>query len=89
MVLGPAGCGKTTVWKTLMACHNRGSTKPSTVAETVNPKAVLGGNVVPRIRATARGVAVSHVMARPDPMKVRTHPFTIANWHFAYQLVFR
>eukprot|EP00752_Nemacystus_decipiens_P011484 g10196.t1 len=40
MVLGPAGCGKTTVWKTLMACHNRGKAKPSTIAETVNPKAV-------------------------------------------------
>lgn len=38
MILGPAGCGKTTVWKTLMACHNRGEAKPSTVAETVNPK---------------------------------------------------
>ncbi|CAM9120279.1 unnamed protein product [Sphacelaria rigidula] len=40
MVLGPAGCGKTTVWKALMACHNRGKSKPSTVVETVNPKAV-------------------------------------------------
>jgi len=38
MVLGPAGCGKTTVWKTLMACHNRGKAKPTTVTETVNPK---------------------------------------------------
>lgn len=47
MLLGPAGCGKSTVWKTLANCHNflhqtktGHSNKSVTVYETVNPKAV-------------------------------------------------
>jgi dynein heavy chain, axonemal len=40
MLLGPAGCGKTTVWKALAACHNHGKTKHVTVYDTVNPKSV-------------------------------------------------
>merc|ERR1712054_452902 len=40
MLLGAAGTGKTTVWKTLAACHNRGQPKPVTVFDTVNPKSV-------------------------------------------------
>ena len=40
MLLGPAGCGKTSVWKTLVACHNYEKPKPISVYDVVNPKAV-------------------------------------------------
>lgn len=40
MLLGPAGSAKSTIWKTLAACHNNGSSKPVTVYEPVNPKSV-------------------------------------------------
>ena len=39
-LLGPAGCGKSSVWKTLVACHNLGKSKVVTLYETVNPKSV-------------------------------------------------
>lgn len=48
MLLGPTGCGKTTIWKTLVNCHNWNSEKQeykqkrTCVYETVNPKAVTG-----------------------------------------------
>jgi len=42
MLLGPAGCGKTTIWKTLAGTHNLGKPKKTCVYETVNPKAVGG-----------------------------------------------
>ena len=42
MILGPAGCAKTTIWKTLQSVHNLDKAKPVCVAETVNPKAVTG-----------------------------------------------
>ena len=42
MLLGPAGCAKTTIWKTLQSVHNLDKNKPVCVAETVNPKAVTG-----------------------------------------------
>ena len=41
MLLGPAGCGKTTIWKTLLGCHNYEKEKRVAVAEVVNPKAVF------------------------------------------------
>jgi dynein heavy chain len=40
MLLGPAGCGKSTVWKTLAACHNYNKLRPMTMYENVNPKSV-------------------------------------------------
>ena len=42
MLLGPAGCAKTTIWKTLQATHNLDKPKPVCVVETVNPKSVSG-----------------------------------------------
>jgi dynein heavy chain len=42
MLLGPAGCAKTTIWKTLQGAHNLDKRKNTCVAETVNPKAVTG-----------------------------------------------
>ncbi|RLN47693.1 hypothetical protein BBJ29_000554 [Phytophthora kernoviae] len=45
MLIGPAGCGKSTIWSTLAACHNTDDdgnvmAKHSTVFESVNPKAI-------------------------------------------------
>ena len=40
MLLGPAGCGKTCVWKTLLGSRNHGKPKPIAVCDTVNPKSV-------------------------------------------------
>ncbi|RHY34017.1 hypothetical protein DYB32_001198 [Aphanomyces invadans] len=40
MLLGPAGCGKTTIWRTLVQVLNISHPKPVVVHETINPKAV-------------------------------------------------
>lgn len=40
MLLGSAGSGKSTVWKTLAACLNADAAKPLAVYEVINPKAV-------------------------------------------------
>lgn len=38
MLLGPAGCAKTTIWKTLQGAHNIDKPKPTCVSAPVNPK---------------------------------------------------
>ena len=40
MLLGSAGCAKTTIWQTLAACWNLEKEKKVCVYETINPKAV-------------------------------------------------
>jgi dynein heavy chain len=40
MLLGPAGCGKTCVWKTLTGCKNLNQPKPVCVYDIINPKSV-------------------------------------------------
>ncbi|CAK4776251.1 unnamed protein product [Aphanomyces euteiches] len=40
MLLGPAGCGKTTIWRTLSHVLNHNQSKPLVVYETINPKSV-------------------------------------------------
>jgi dynein heavy chain len=38
MLLGPTGCGKTTIWKALQAAYNLEKLEKVCVVETVNPK---------------------------------------------------
>ena len=45
MLLGPAGCGKTTIWKTLRDAQNLDKAQKVCVSETVNPKAVTGNEL--------------------------------------------
>ena len=45
MLIGPAGCSKTSIWKTLTCCHNVGAPKPICVYETINPKAVTSNEL--------------------------------------------
>ena len=42
MLIGPAGCGKSTIWQTLQDSHNLEKPKPTCVASVLEPKAVTG-----------------------------------------------
>jgi dynein heavy chain len=45
MLLGPTGCAKTTIWKTLQGAHNLDKPKKTCIVETVNPKSVTGNEL--------------------------------------------
>jgi dynein heavy chain len=45
MLLGPAGCAKTEIWKCLQWAHNLDKPKKTCVTETVNPKSVSGNEL--------------------------------------------
>lgn len=47
MLVGPAGCGKTTVWKTLHATHNLGKPKNkyTCIYDIVDPKSVTSNEL--------------------------------------------
>jgi hypothetical protein len=40
MLLGPPGCGKSTMWRCLLGCLNLGLARPTALAEVVSPKCV-------------------------------------------------
>ena len=58
-LLGPAGCGKSAIWRTLMKAQNNAGEK--TVYRPINPKAVtrneLYGFLHPQVRRGAWGVS--------------------------------
>ena len=58
-LLGPAGCGKSAIWRTLMKAQNNAGEK--TVYRPINPKAVtrneLYGFLHPQVRRAALGVS--------------------------------
>lgn len=45
MLLGPAGCGKTTVWRSLAGCLNQGARKAACVFEVIEPKVLSPGEL--------------------------------------------
>ena len=45
MLLGPGGCAKSSIWKTLAGTHNLDKPKKTCVCEVVNPKSVSGDEV--------------------------------------------
>jgi dynein heavy chain, axonemal len=47
MLVGPAGCGKTTIWKTLAAVHNLGKPKNKApcIYEVIDPKALTSNEL--------------------------------------------
>jgi dynein heavy chain len=45
MLLGPAGSGKSSVWKTLASYHNDPALKPQCVFETINPKSLTSNEL--------------------------------------------
>ena len=38
MLLGPGGCGKTSIWEVLRDCHNHGKEKRVAVTEMINQR---------------------------------------------------
>jgi hypothetical protein len=45
MLLGPGGCAKTAIWKTLAGTFNLDKPKKTCVCEVVNPKSVTGNEL--------------------------------------------
>jgi putative ribosome biogenesis GTPase RsgA len=52
VIIGPAGVGKSSVWRTLLTLLNHGSLKPSVLHEVVNPKAITSDELYGRLTMT-------------------------------------
>ena len=76
-LLGPTGCAKSTIWKTLSSCHairafEAGEKKRVAVFETCNPKSVTGNELYGYVDESC--VTQHHI--KPD-----IHPFIHLHYH--------
>ena len=76
-LLGPTGCAKSTIWKTLSSCHairafEAGEKKRVAVFETCNPKSVTGNELYGYVEESC--VAQRHI-------KPGIHPFIHLHYH--------
>eukprot|EP01029_Cantina_marsupialis_P031992 TRINITY_DN941_c0_g1_i4.p1 TRINITY_DN941_c0_g1~~TRINITY_DN941_c0_g1_i4.p1 ORF type:complete len:2679 (+),score=890.45 TRINITY_DN941_c0_g1_i4:109-8145(+) len=75
MILGPAGCGKTSAWKTLSAAVNMDLPKPTCVSEVISPKTLSPDELYGKMSLTKEWTdgALAHVMRS---MSQHTGPYT-------------
>ena len=93
VLLGPAGCGKSTVWKSLLACYNSGyrprpgqiAGKANAIARVINPKVVssdeLFGSMHGENHAWIEGLLPTVVrgMAR-NSKRLGFHAYQTSKW---------
>ena len=90
VLLGPAGCGKSTVWKSLLACYNQGyrqprpPMKPCAVARIINPKVVSSDELFGFMRPNnvwADGLLPTVMRGMANNSKqLGFHPYQTSKW---------